>query len=59
MVPEWFKIICLVAFSTALVTFTICVIYCIVRITFFVIQDYMERREVLGIGKRQKHIDQR
>ena len=59
MVPEWFKIICLVAFSTALVVFTICVIYGIVRITFMVIQDYMERREVLGIGKLQKRHDQR
>ena len=56
---EWFKVLCMVCFSTVMVMFLVSIIYAIARITFMVIQDYKEDREMRKIGKQQKHIDQR
>lgn len=56
---EMMELIALIFASTVFVVFTVCFIYGIVRITFMVIQDYKEDREMRKIGKQQKHIDQR
>ena len=52
---ELMGLIALIAASTILVMFTVCIIYGIVRITFMFIRNYKEDREIRKIGKQQKH----